>query len=250
MTRRKWAVLGLSALALLALSALAASGAQGNDPNPEFTCLQDHVTHVECTGHGTNVAVHRQHNGEFSSVHTFSAGFATLTCTTTTFSVRKDENGTNPTPKVDPTYSGCTASPGGLETHVTMNGCHYEFHPDHTSGSTTAEDEYTGTASLKCPDGEAVEITIKEGTGVRCHIELHEQANIGPIYFRTMTSADPTDVTVEASTAAATATFHPTDGGLFARCGVFSTTVTTRYTGNVTVEGRDGDINPIDLELD
>ncbi len=250
MTRRKWAVLGLSALALLAFSALAATGAQGNKQNPEFTCLENHVTHVECTGHGTNVAVDRTHNGELSSVHTFSAGFATLTCTTSTFSVRSDANGTDQTPEADPTYEGCTASPGALETHVVMNGCYYEFHPKHTSTETTAEDEYTGTVTLKCPAGESVEITITEGAGVRCHIELHEQANIGPIYFRSMTSADPTDVTVEAKTATASATFHPTGGTLLGRCGVFATTSNTRYTGNVTVQGENAAGNPIDLTLD
>lgn len=260
MTRSKWAVLGLSALALLAMSVFVAPGAQGNKTNPEFTCIETLVphnpeNHVGCTATAENIPVHREHAGGFSSVHTFSAGFATLRCKTTIFHVTTDANGTNPTPQAEPTFENCWGEPGHLQVHVNTNGCDFEFHPQHTSGETTGEDEYTGTASITCPGAiKSITVTITNNTfteptneagAQKCLIHIPEQTGIGPIYFATVTSTDPTNVEVEAKTAKATAKFT---GGFF-NCGT-TENANTFYTGNTTVQAKNHDNEPIDLELD
>lgn len=250
MTRSKWAVLGLSALALAALSAFAAGGAQADGAAGEFTCLENHTTHVACTVTGVEAKLHRTHNKEQQTKHSFEAGLAKVECEETIFH-GEDGNGTDPTPTITPTYSKCNA--GGLITHVNMNGCHYEFHPEHTSTETKEEDEYTGTVDLRCEPEKTVTIEVTKVSGAqKCHIELHEQEDIGPIYFRTMTGADPTDVTVEALTAEAQATFHTKGPGtLLQECGVTKTNAPTFYTGNTTVTAKSKATgNPIDLALD
>ena len=256
MTRNKWTALGLSVLALLVVSAFVVSGAQGNNPEPEVTCLaNDSLPHVACIGHGTNVAIHREHDGEKSETHTYTAGAATLTCKTTSFAVEEDANGTNPTPEAEPTYENCQANPGHLQVHVATNGCHFQFHPDHTSGETKEENEYTGTTSIKCPEGKSIAITVTNNTfteptneagAAKCTIHISEQTGIGPIYFRTHTGVSPTDVTVEANTAKAVAKFT---GGFF-NCGVFGETANTFYTGNTTVRATATQYVFVDTEID
>lgn len=255
MIRKKWAVLGLSALALLATSAFVANGAQGNNPEPEFTCLENHETQVGCTGHGKNIALDREHAGGFSPVHTFSAGFATLRCTETTFDVTTDADGKNPTPIAAPTYTNCFADPGNLQVHVETNECEFQFHPKHTSGETVSTDEYTGTASIvnckKDSGGITVRITNNEKTiptnengNTKCLVHIPEQKDIGPIYFRTDTHANLTDVEVEAKTAKAKAIFT---GGFF-NCGA-GENADTFYTGNTTVQAKNHNNELVDLEL-
>ena len=256
MTRSKWAVLGLSTLALLAMSVFLAPGAQGNNQNPEFTCLENQTTHVGCTATGVNIPIHRQHDGGFSSVHTFSAGSATLRCNTAIFHITTDNNGTNSAPVAQPTYENCFANPGHLQVHINTNGCELQFFPDHTSGETTGEDEYTGTASIvNCGATKSITITITNNTfteptnesgAQKCLIHIPEQTGIGPIYFRTDTSANPTDMEVEAKTAKATAKFT---GGFF-NCGVFGETANVFFTGNTTFQAKNHDGEPTDLELD
>jgi len=256
MTRNRWTLLGLSALALLATSVFLAPGAQGNKVNPEFTCLENEVTHVGCTATGENIPVHREHNEQFSNVHTFTVGAATWTCKTTIFHLTTDANGTNSTPEAELTYENCSANPGHLQMHVNTNGCHVQFHPEETSGETKAEDEYKGTESITCSGAtKSITITITNNTfteptneagATKCQIHISEQTGIGPIYFRTDTSANPTDMEVEAKTAKATAKFT---GGFF-NCGVFGETANVFFTGNTTFQAKNHDGEPTDLELD
>ena len=165
MTRNKWALLGFSALALLAISVFLAPGAQGNKQNPEFTCLENHTTHVGCTATAVNIPVHREHDGGFSDVHTFTAGAQTVRCKTTIFHVTTISGGTTKTPDAEPIYENCWAEPGHQQVHVNPNGCEFRFHPNHTSGETKAEDEYTGTVSIVgCDEPDSITIEITNNT--------------------------------------------------------------------------------------
>lgn len=250
MTRNKWAVLGLSALALLAMSVFVASGAQAEKENPEFTCLEkkDEV-HTACTVTAKQTELDVAHGGEKGEKHTYTAGFARLECSTAEFHVAKDADGTNDTPTATATYQQCTAFPGPTTAHVNMNGCAYKFHPEKTSGETVAEDEYTGTASIECEPNKTiiVQITNKhnEVGNVKCTIEIHAQSGIHPVYFRNMKSASPTDMTIEADTATVKATFS---GGFF-NCGVTNGEHHTEYTGNVTAQAsHEGETIPLKLD--
>ena len=246
MNRSKWAVLGLAALALAALSAFAAGGAQADEAAGEFTCLEGHTTHVECTVTAEAVKVHREHDEKFQEDHTYEAGeFSAITCETA-ITHGEDADGTDPTPKVTPTYENCNAS--GLTAHVDHGGCEFELHPEETSGKTTAEDEYVGTADIvDCNEGESITVEITRAFGgTKCHIEIHEQEDIGPIYFRTHTEGETTDVTVEAATAEVQATF---EGGFF-DCGVTNGEHPTFYTGNTTATAKNSKNETIDLSID
>jgi len=255
MTRNRSTAFGLTALTLLVTSVFLAPGARG-EKNPEFTCLENHTTHVGCTATGENIPLHREHDGQFSSDHTLSFGAATWRCKVTIFHLTTDVDGTNPTPQVESTYENCFANPGHLQMHVDTNGCHFQFHPEETSGETKAEDEYKGTESISC-SGEikSITITITNNTfteptnaegSTKCLIHIPEQTGIGPIYFRPDTSANPTDMEVEAKTAKVVAKFT---GGFF-NCGVFGETNSVFFTGNTTFQAENHDGELIYLQLD
>jgi hypothetical protein len=257
MKRSKAAVLGLTALALLATSAFVASSAPGkpvlkSDPDyskkhspkitHDFECLKedDETLEPECTGHGEEAPLHREHSEP--NIHTFQIPLGKVTCEVVTFEVTNEADdgkadGTSETAPTTPEYDECDAV--GNPAVVEHNECEYEFNIEDTEVTSEPEEGYEanegeGSATVKCPKGNAITITFPGPIFGECHAEVTPQATITPLYFRNSDeSTDPTDITVEAYTAEVLTHF---EGGLFV-CGTGNGTKTALYTGNTTVEG-------------
>jgi hypothetical protein len=193
--------LGLAVLAVCALGAVLASGASA----AEFTAFNTNGgLHEGGTSTGTDLA-----EPAFSP----EGGALQVKCP---IGGNKYEGlsatGTEPTPLVEPTYTGCSAYFGGGTVGpatVKTNGCQYQFHI--TGG---AADQYTGTTSIVCPAGVTGITIIANG----CTIVVSGSKNtaVNGNTYTNDTKASPTDVVVDVN---ATNVNSTTSGGFFA-CGV------------------------------
>lgn len=81
---------------------------------------------------------------------------------------------------------------GGLEVHVTMNGCDYLFH----AGNTLGMDEVEGSWDIKCPEGNKIDFEIT-GVMMVCHLGIPEQLGLGEVTYTDRTMAMPKDVDLD-----------------------------------------------------
>ena len=142
---------------------------------------------------------------------------------------------------------------GTLTVHVTTNGCEYTYAAEKEIASPPT-DEYEGPQKLDCPAGKEMTTEITEGGTSRCTIHVAAQNTIKPVKFRNMTTSSPTDITIETVSAVVKAKFTAVKtGSLLNDCGLFvagsEMIANTKYSGNTTVEGRDTEGRPIDLQI-
>ncbi|HEY8808993.1 MAG TPA: hypothetical protein VIM28_03125, partial [Solirubrobacterales bacterium] len=130
-----------------------------------------------------------------------------------------------------PTYIGCVATVAKLKAAVDMEGCDYVFHMGETTG---VADTYGLRATVKCPTGKHILVTIP---GISCTITITERTGAFP-------EDSYTGLTVKDTTAPANdLDVNGIITGIEAHSGVNcpmagTTTKTAELEVNLTVSGR------------
>jgi hypothetical protein len=233
---RKYKALGLALMAAVAAFALSGIAASSAVAAPEFTCIETPANvHAHCILDGKE-----DPNEQLN--FTAGEGFGSIHCTEATFTGGTLATGTGTTiENVHPEYGGCTDS-FGRAVDTTTTGCNFTFHVE-TKLETNV---YHGKADLVCEAGKQIEIKVTSGGSVICTDTIGSQNGVGPVTYRNMTEASPTDVTV---TSDARNIKNITSGGFF-NCGIPNGEHTEGTTGgNVTVIARDTVGNQIDAEV-
>jgi hypothetical protein len=242
---RNLKALGLALVAVFAMSALTASAAQAT---PKFTGNETpsgKPAHTIGTG-TTNTG----------SIEKIVAGAGTLEChvtyETTSLTGEDTELTVKPTKFTTPgtTENGhCnTVSLGSnFKTDVDFEGCDYVFH----SGVKLAENEYTGTVDIKCPEGKSVDIKVTNASATtKCTLRVPAQNGLKHVIYRNEKENKPIDVIVQATVVEMK--YIQVEGGLLG-CGRANGTYEgasgATYSGEVTLQGEDTVKNPLDVEV-
>jgi hypothetical protein len=211
---RNLKALGLALVAALAISVAFASAAQATTDPLEVTCEE-----YPCTLTGENI----EHEGSID--FQYSVGATTFRCSHVTATATIESEAENDEVTAEPTYTGCTASPGNLPVTVTMNGCAYILHGGNV---TPGEDHHfdEGTITIECPDNLNIETHVYQNahnhsTGVSlCTYHIGEQTIGGSdeiTYTNTTGSPDDVDLTFNEAETDITKTsggiLCPTGGG-------------------------------------
>ena len=160
-------VLGVALAAVFALSAVAASAAsaqqayvtsdgpvllKGKETGAKTNRLTAFGTFVECPG------------------STYVGGKLN---TTPEEPLSHELNGAETTATIVPTYTNCVSTALKLKSTVDMEGCDYVFHLQETNGT----DSYAVTATVNCPTGNHIKVTVPV-TG--CVITITEKEGAYP----------------------------------------------------------------------
>ncbi len=182
--KRVFKAFGLTLVAVCALGAVMASGASA----AEFTAFNTTTNlHEGGTAKGTDLS---------EPAFTVNSEALQVKCATNTYE-GKSATGTEPTPKVKPTYTACNAFLfGGKVGSATVNttGCEYEFHIAAGGGP----DVYTGTTSIVCPAG-VTGIDITTSNGCEFVVPAAKNTAVNGNTYRNTTETKPTEVDVETS---------------------------------------------------
>lgn len=214
---RNLKVLGLAIVAVLAMSAVVAQAASA----AEFTA-ENYTASL---------------SGEQVGEHVFTVEGNTVKCPTAVFSgslAAASSEVTNVSAKYGNEEAKCTAF-GFLSATVKMNGCTYNFKVN--SGS---EDNFTGTAALKCPTG--AKVTIVAGT---CEATVGEKTTggatvnqeVGPINYVNMTNTPTSKNDVTVNPAATNVVADKTKDGIGCPFNGTGEVTNASYSGTTTVTG-------------
>jgi hypothetical protein len=222
--------LGLTLVAVYALGAVMASGATA----AEFTSFNTNtLLHEGGTVVGTDLE---------EMVVTVAGEAIQVKCSTNTYT-GSSLTGTEPTPLVKPSYSGCNAFLFGGKVgsaEVKTTGCEVQFHVTGGSGDT-----WTGTMSIVCPAGVAgIDITTSGG----CSIVLPAEKNtaVNGMTYTDVTVAAPTDVVVDVNAT----NLHSTTAGGPIPCGTSNGTHTAgTLKGKVTLRSFNSKTEQIDYTV-
>jgi hypothetical protein len=222
---RNLKALGLLVVAAFAMTAIGASAAHAQPANFQAGSYTATVRGVQTTE------------------NTLSNGIRSVSCATANLTGGLPAASTTIT--IESSYSNCTGN-GNTTATVTTNGCDYTLHVV----TKTATDTGTGSVTIMCPPGQAIQVDIW-ATGKAhnepklCRLEVPEQGPVGGIEWHDITPAAPAKKTVLLTLNINTLRVLRTEGTLL-NCGPAEKTTAT-YTGNIEWSAKNGSEVPIDL---
>jgi hypothetical protein len=255
---RNLKALGLALMAVFAFAAITSSAAQAT---PQFTGydtvngVPGEHTHTILKGTTENIEPFAETFTAFGKIEchvTYEATSltgvdTTLTVKPTAFKTPKTTEGTH-----------CVATLAGSEftVHVNFNSCDYVFH---SGKKLKLNEEYTGTVDVHCDTpGDHIDLKVtKPGTEeTKCTIKVPgggKNDGLSHIIYRNERKpAGETHVTAEATVNKANGKgiTYTSEGGVL-NCGVANGehVEAAEYEGKVTLEGRDTENKPLDIEV-
>jgi hypothetical protein len=236
--------LGLALVAVCAVSGLSVSAAQAA---PKFTGY--------ATPPGTHVHTIITGTTETGSVEKFTAGAGTTEChvsyESTSLTGEDTELTVKPTKVTTPGttedgHCNTLAFGANFKTDISYEGCDYVLH----SGTKLAEDEYTGTSDIKCPEGKAIDIKVTNSSGTtKCTLKVPAQNGLAHVIFK-ITRKFRVMVMVKVTFGGVK--YQVIEGGLLG-CGKPNGTYEgangATQEGDYGLEGEDTEKNPLDFEI-
>lgn len=186
--------LGLAVLTVLAVSAVSASAAQAG----EFTAAE---YPAQITGQNVNV-------------HALTTELGVMACG---LKLNGELAAASEDLTLTPTYA-TSCEIGGIEVHVSNNGCDYLFH----AGSTLGMDEVEGSWDIKCPAGNKMDFEIT--SMATCHLTIPEQLGLGEVTYTTRTMAKDVDLDLSVEGLSYELSANCPVSGAFANGSYFGTT--------------------------